>query len=621
MTTGRRALRLAIDAAILAAIGFVGFLGYGALPNGWYRTVVVAGGSMQPALDPGDIVIVTPPPETPAPGMIVVLQVADRLVTHRVVEVRADGSLVTQGDANSVPDDFGTQTVTVFGQVAWRVPVPGIGGLLPIHGTGATFHTRWVATQRYQIGSWTVARRPQGITFLVLDDRPLDAPSFDPRAVADSGLPIAYAADGPCRMVDGLVELTGAGDCTITASQPGDEVWAPADAVSRTFRATRLDANLHLDLSTLPTVTVGDGPFSVATFASAHSSSPVQFALDETSSGCSVSPDGTVTVLAPATGDAACVIAASVAADDRYRADGPVTDRFHIRPTTPRPQSITFAALPRTTYGDASLDPIVSATSGLPVHLEATGPCRIVDGRIRLDGAGACDVVASQDGDADWLPAEPVVRTAHIAPAPLTVRAPRLTVVLGQARPDLVPAYDGLVGDDRPAGLGGPAVCAMEGEIAAVGSHPVSCTAPAWPDYSISVVPGVVRVVFAPAGACIAGPGRRVLPPVDADGTSVFRRGSTIPVKVRVCDAAGVSVAAPGPILGIRLVEVVTGGAGRPVDERVPTTTPTTTFRWSDQGQLWILNLDTGGLRGGRTYRYVIDLADGSDVRFQVAIR
>ena len=476
--TLRRTLVLALDALVLAAIGFLVFLAYGALPNGWYRTVVVAGGSMQPALEPGDIVIVTPAPATLRPGMVVVLQVADRLVTHRIVAVRSDGSPITQGDANSVPDDFSGQDVAVFGEVTFRVPLPGIGGLLPLRGAGADFRARWTATQRYTIGSWTVPRDAQTITFPALDDRPLDAPAFEPGAAASSGLPVTLRADGACRITDGLVELTGAGDCTVTAAQPGDDRWAPADDVTRTFRVFRLDAQLRFDLSGLPAVTVGDAPFSVAGAAGSRSSAIIRFDLGDGSSGCSVTPEGTVTILAPAVGDAACVITASVAADDRYRADGPISQRFAIHPLAPQAQSIRFPAPPDATYGDGPLDPGVSATSGLPVRLTTTGPCRVVDGRIRLTGAGMCEVVAEQEGTAEWLAAEPVRRTFAIAPAPLVVRAPQLTVVLGASMPDLSPAYDGLVGDDRPADLGSPAVCAMEGDAAVVGTHAVTCTRP-----------------------------------------------------------------------------------------------------------------------------------------------
>ena len=42
-------------------------------------------------------------------------------------------------------------------------------------------------------------------------------------------------------------------------------------------------------------------------------------------------------------------------------------------------------------------------------------------------------------------------------------------------------------------------------------------------------------IVYA-AGACLGAPSHAVLPPLAADGSSVNKQGSTIPVKFRVCD-------------------------------------------------------------------------------------
>ena len=94
-----------------------------------------------------------------------------------------------------------------------------------------------------------------------------------------------------------------------------------------------------------------------------------------------------------------------------------------------------------------------------------------------------------------------------------------------------------------------------------------------------------------------------------------------MPVKLRVCDAAGRSVGAPGTVVGIRLVAIVAGTIVHQVNEQVCTTTPFSAFRWSPQDQLWILNLSTAGLRTGRTYRYEVDLADGTVLSLQFGLR
>jgi hypothetical protein len=77
-------------------------------------------------------------------------------------------------------------------------------------------------------------RAAQAIDFAPLAGRPPDAPDFEVTATSDSGLPVAFAAEGQCTISGRTVHLTGPGTCTVTASQAGDGVWKPA-AVARTF--------------------------------------------------------------------------------------------------------------------------------------------------------------------------------------------------------------------------------------------------------------------------------------------------------------------------------------------------------------------------------------------------
>ena len=94
---------------------------------------------MSPAIRPGDAVLVTRPPHRLKPGMIVVLQVKDRLVTHRIVEVHRDGSFVTKGDANDNADDWSNLTLRVTGVV--RGHIPFLGRIL-IFGSGGWLNDR-----------------------------------------------------------------------------------------------------------------------------------------------------------------------------------------------------------------------------------------------------------------------------------------------------------------------------------------------------------------------------------------------------------------------------------------------------------------------------------------------
>jgi hypothetical protein len=75
----------------------------------------------------------------------------------------------------------------------------------------------------------------QTIDFPAIADRPPDTPAFAPGASASSGLPVTYAVSGPAVMAGGLLQLTGTGAVTVTASQGGDVNYLPATPASRTF--------------------------------------------------------------------------------------------------------------------------------------------------------------------------------------------------------------------------------------------------------------------------------------------------------------------------------------------------------------------------------------------------
>jgi serine protease AprX len=85
----------------------------------------------------------------------------------------------------------------------------------------------------------------QMIVFPAISDKIYGDPDFSPDATASSGLPVSFSANGSCSVVDGMIHITGVGDCTVTASQAGLDVYDiapgspvpyyPAPDVSQTF--------------------------------------------------------------------------------------------------------------------------------------------------------------------------------------------------------------------------------------------------------------------------------------------------------------------------------------------------------------------------------------------------
>ncbi|AXV10099.1 Signal peptidase I (plasmid) [Euzebya pacifica] len=97
--------------------------------------LTVTSGSMSPALDPGDVVIVVAREESLAVGQLATFPDTGRgglLVTHRVVDhTDVDGQLAyaTRGDANQSADPTPVPHSDLVGVV--RIVLPDVGRLLP----------------------------------------------------------------------------------------------------------------------------------------------------------------------------------------------------------------------------------------------------------------------------------------------------------------------------------------------------------------------------------------------------------------------------------------------------------------------------------------------------------
>src|SRR5439155_21221210 len=83
--------------------------------------------------------------------------------------------------------------------------------------------------------SLTVAKADQTITFAALAGRIYGDADFTVTATVSSGLVVNFAATGSCTIATTTVTITGAGSCTITASQAGNTNYNAAADVPQTF--------------------------------------------------------------------------------------------------------------------------------------------------------------------------------------------------------------------------------------------------------------------------------------------------------------------------------------------------------------------------------------------------
>ena len=126
--------------------------------------------------------------------------------------------------------------------------------------------------------------------------------------------------------------------------------------------------------------------------------------------------------------------------------------------------------------------------------------------------------------------------------------------------------------------------------------------------------------VFYSTGACVGDLGHSILQPINVDGSSTFKQGSTVPAKFRVCDAAGRSIGTAGLVTSFNLVQTISGTVSTTVDEDVVSTTPDSNFRWDPSAQQWIFNVSTKPLSAHTTYIYLIGLNDGSTISFRYGL-
>ena len=85
--------------------------------------------------------------------MVLVMDVGNELVTHRVVSVNADGTFATRGDANTVNDAWAGMDIKVEG--LYVATIPWLGNVLPVRAaSAASFVDQTTASMSITVGPW-----------------------------------------------------------------------------------------------------------------------------------------------------------------------------------------------------------------------------------------------------------------------------------------------------------------------------------------------------------------------------------------------------------------------------------------------------------------------------------
>jgi len=176
----------------------------------------------------------------------------------------------------------------------------------------------------------TITKADQTITFAALADKTYGDVDFAVSATSSSGLPVSLdvGLEDNCTISSGTVHLTGAGSCTVTASQAGNGDFNAATSVANTFKIAK--ATPSFSFGALGDKTFGDVPFSVASAVTTNGDGALSFALGTGSVGCTVTTAGQVTITGAAVGTNKCVITATLAPGANYLGAGPSTQTFNI---------------------------------------------------------------------------------------------------------------------------------------------------------------------------------------------------------------------------------------------------------------------------------------------------
>ena len=167
----------------------------------------------------------------PAPDAVARLEIAP---APQAIELAALGEAV-YGDAPLMLDASASSGLPVSFSAAGPCAISEGGLALTGAGT-CTVTAAQAGDTDWQPAPDAVARleiapAPQAIELAALGDRLLGEPPIIVAASSSSGLPVALWAVGDCRLDEGALVLTAAGECAIFAQQAGDADYLPTPTV------------------------------------------------------------------------------------------------------------------------------------------------------------------------------------------------------------------------------------------------------------------------------------------------------------------------------------------------------------------------------------------------------
>ena len=259
---------------------------------------------------------------------------------------------------------------------------------------------------------------------------------------------------------------------------------------------------------------------------------------------------------------------------------------------------------------------------GVPTTASTIASIMFLDGSI----ANADDLAIDYNGDGTIDQSLVPQENGVVAPpkAPLTITAASSSIPLGTALPTLSYTIGGFPGSETLAAsdITGEAMCTTTAtSTSPAGKYPITCVVGTLTSdyYSFDTfVAGTLTITYKWTG---------FLQPIDDPAVqvgatpSIFKAGSTVPVKFVLKNAAGALTAAQS--LPQWLAPVREGPLAGSVDESVSTepTTDGALFRYDEVSKQYIYNWKTKGMTPGYWYRISTQLDDGTIRSVRVGLK
>ncbi|MEV4131956.1 hypothetical protein AB0J72_07300 [Dactylosporangium sp. NPDC049742] len=209
--------------------------------------------------------------------------------------------------------------------------------------------------------SFAVLGRAQTITWTATPDVSVTAGTVRVSATASSGLAVTYRTATPrtCKVQGGKVTLVAGGTCTVRATQPGNDEYAPAPRADDSFIIGKLAQTIRFPRPADTAMTTGTAHVDAA----ATSGLPVTVTSRDRSV-CTVSARRLTLV-----GAGTCVLRATQPGNGRYAPAPRVERRFTVGRGG---QTIEFPAPGPVPLPAGTVTVTPSASSGLPVTVTST---------------------------------------------------------------------------------------------------------------------------------------------------------------------------------------------------------------------------------------------------------